>query len=93
MLFSSKASILLKGFPKSYVRYQKELRQGDPLSPSPIVLVTNVWSSMFSHELRSKDLVGVPLGRFGSRCNLHYEDDMLVLTTGGLEDLKIVELI
>ncbi|XP_039115621.1 glutamate receptor 2.7-like [Dioscorea cayenensis subsp. rotundata] len=37
--------------------------------------------------------VGVPLGEFGSRCNLHYADDLLVLTTGGLEDLRIVKLI
>lgn len=91
MLFSSKASILLNGFPKSDVRYQRGLSEGGPLSPLLFMLVTNVSSSMFSHELRSKVLVGVPLGRFRSRCNLHNEDDMLVLTTGGLEDLKIVE--
>lgn len=48
---------------------------------------------MFSHVLRSRILVGVPLGEFGSKCNLHYVDDLLVLTTGGLEDLRIVKLI
>lgn len=48
---------------------------------------------MFAHALRSKILVGVPLGEFGSRCNLHYADDLLVLTTGGIEDLRIVKLI
>lgn len=48
---------------------------------------------MFKHVLSSKVLVGVPLREFGSRCNLHFADDLLVLTTGGLEDLRIVKLI
>lgn len=50
-------------------------------------------SAMFSHALRSKILIGVPLGEFGSRCNLHYVDDLLALTMGGLGDFMIVELI
>lgn len=48
---------------------------------------------MFSHVLRSKISVGVPLGELGSLYNLHYEDDLLILTIGGLEDLSIVNLI
>lgn len=48
---------------------------------------------MFKHALDSRILVGVPLGPFKNRCNLHYADDLLVLTTGGLEDLRIVKLI
>lgn len=45
------------------------------------------------HALKSQILVGVPLGDFGRRCNLHYADDLLVMTTGGLEDLRIMKLI
>lgn len=48
---------------------------------------------MFAHALISKVLIGVPMGDFKSRCNLHYADDLLVLTTGGLEDLIIMKLI
>lgn len=48
---------------------------------------------MFTHALRSKILIGVPLGEFGSRYNLHYANDLLLLTTGGLEDLKIVKIL
>lgn len=55
--------------------------------------MTDVLRSMFPHALRSKILVGVPLGKFGRSCNLHYADNLLVLTTGGLEDLSIVKLI
>lgn len=93
ILVSSKANILVNGSPNGYIRYQRGLRQGDPLSPLLFVLVTDVLSAMFKHALRSKVLVGVPLGVFGSRCNLHYADDLLVLTTGGLDDLRIIKLI
>lgn len=54
------------------------------------VLVTDVLSSMFAHALNSKILIRVPLGEFGSKFNLHYADDLLVLTSGGLEDLRII---
>lgn len=69
------------------------LNQGDPLSLLLFVLVTDVLSSMFSHALTSKVLVGVPLSEFGSRCNLHYDVNLLILTMGGLEDLRIMKLI
>lgn len=48
---------------------------------------------MFVHALWSKILVNVPPGEFGTKYNLHYADDLLVLTSGGLEDLRIVKLI
>lgn len=57
------------------------------------MLVTNVLSSMFTHALTSKILVGVPLGEFGRKCNLHYTDDLLILMSGGVEDLRIIKLI
>lgn len=48
---------------------------------------------MFTHALKSKVLMGVPLGSYGNRCNLHYADDLLILTTGGLEVLRLVKLL
>lgn len=41
----------------------------------------------------SRVLVGVPLGKFGVTCNLHYADDHLVLTMGRVEDFRIIKLI
>lgn len=93
LLFFSKANILVNGSPNGYIRYHRVLRQGDPLTPMLFVLVIDVLSSMFSHALRSKILVGVPLGEFGRSCNLHYVDNLLVLTIDGLEDLRILKLI
>lgn len=87
ILFTSKSNNLINGTPMCYIRYQQGLRQGDPLSPLLFVLVSNMLSSMFIHALTSKILVEVPLGNFLSRCNLHYTDDLLVITTGGWRTL------
>lgn len=57
------------------------------------VLATDMLCEMFTNALQSKILVGIPLGEFGSMCNLHYADDLLIITTGGLEDLRIIKLI
>lgn len=48
---------------------------------------------MFTHALNSKVLVRVTLSNYKSRCNLHFADDLLILTTGGLEDLRIIKLL
>ncbi|XP_039146846.1 uncharacterized protein LOC120284108 [Dioscorea cayenensis subsp. rotundata] len=93
LINSSKASILINGSPNGYVRYQRGLRQGDPLSPLLFVLVSDVLCAMFDNAINSHVLIGVPLGEFGSICNLHYADDLLILTVGGAEDLRVIKLI
>lgn len=55
--------------------------------------MTDVLSSMFTHALNAKILVRFPLGNLGNKYNLHYADDLLVLTSGGIEDLRIIKLI
>ncbi|XP_039145625.1 uncharacterized protein LOC120282854 [Dioscorea cayenensis subsp. rotundata] len=77
ILFSSKANVLINGSLNGYIRYRRGLRQCNPLSSLLFVLITEVISTMFSHALRSKILVGVRLGEFGS----------------GLEVLSIIKLI
>lgn len=55
--------------------------------------MTDVLGTMFSHALNFRVLVRVPLGNQGRMCNLHYTDNLLILTTGGLEDLHIIKLL
>lgn len=56
------------------------------------VLVTDMLCEIFTHAMQPKILVRVSIGEFGSKSNLHYADDLLILTTGGLEDLRIIKL-
>lgn len=93
LLCFSKTTIIINGSQSDYVRYRRGLKQGDPLSPLLFVLVKNVLGSMFKHTLNSGVLVGVPLGDQEWMCNLHYANDLLILTTGGLEDLRIIKLL
>lgn len=55
--------------------------------------ITDVLSNMFSHALNYNILFGVPVGDFASMCNVHYTSDLLVLTIGGMEDLRVIKLI
>lgn len=70
ILFFSKGNILVNGSPNGYIRYHRGLRQGNLLSSLLFILVMNVLSTMFTHAMRSKILISVPLGEFGSRYNL-----------------------
>lgn len=40
-----------------------------------------------------EDLSWCTFRRLGNRCNLHYADDLLVLTMDGLDDMRIIKLI
>ena len=48
---------------------------------------------MFSHALNSGILYGVPLGECRKMCNLQYADDLLILSAGGKEDLRVIKFI
>lgn len=67
--------------------------EGDPLSWLLFVLVIDELSAMFSYALQFGVLYEVPLGHFGKLCQFLYVDDLLVLTTGSKEDLRMVKLI
>lgn len=84
---------MVNGAHEGYVRYRGGLRQGDPLSPLLFILVTDVLGSTFTHALQSGVVFGVPLGDRGRLCNLQYADDLLIITAGGVKDLRMFKLI
>ncbi|XP_039113776.1 uncharacterized protein LOC120249345 [Dioscorea cayenensis subsp. rotundata] len=48
---------------------------------------------MFSHVLRSKVLVDVPLNQSVNICHFQYADDLLIFSADGQDDLHIIKLI
>lgn len=93
ILISSKANFLINGAKSGYVRYRRGLRQGDPLSPLLFILVTDVLSTMFGNALKSRILYGIPLGHAKKICHLQFANDLLILTSGGRENLRIMKLL
>lgn len=63
-----------------------------PFLPFLFLLVTDALSMMFTNALATGILYGVPLGNQGKMCHLQYADDMLLITTRGVEDLRIFKL-
>lgn len=90
---SSKANFLINGTPRGYVRYLRGLKKHDPLSPLLFTLVSDILSLMFNHAMDSCVVYGVLLGNFGKICHLQYADDLLIVTAGGVEELRIIKLI
>lgn len=76
-----------------YVLYQRGFKQGDPLSPLLFILVVDDISTMFSHPLTAKVIFNAPPGNYESLCHLQYMDNLLILSTSGREDLRIIKLI
>lgn len=48
---------------------------------------------MFTHTLFFGVVYGMPLGDQVRVCNLQYIDNLLVISTNGMEDLRIIKLI
>lgn len=91
---SLKSSFLVNGIQCGYVHYRRGFRQEDPLSPLLFVLVVDVLSTMFNNTQNSGILHGISLGDRGDKmCHLQFVDDLLVMMTGGWEDLRIINLI
>ena len=72
-------SVLLNGQPHGSITPTRGLRQGDPLSPYLIQLVTKGFRSLFKRAEENGDIRGVSLYPAGSRVShLLFADDSLV---------------
>lgn len=93
ILKTAKTQIIINGSIQGYIHCKRGLRQGDPLSPLLFALAGDVLSAMFTHTLKSKVLVGVPLDQNENICHLQFADDLIIFSAGGQEDLQIIKLI
>lgn len=86
-------SIINSGFKFTMCLIFKDKSIGGPTIPLLFILVVDMLSVMFNHTLVLGIPLGVPLGIHEKMCYLQYTNNLLLITTRGLEDLRIFKLI
>ena len=72
-------SILVNGDPKGYVKPNRGLRQGDPLSPYLFLICAEGLSALLRKAEREKVIQGISISRGGPRVfYLFFVDDSLI---------------
>ena len=70
---------MVNGQPTGYVRLQRGLRQGDPLSPYLFLLCAEGLSALFRKAERDSLIRGISISRGGPRIShLFFADDSIV---------------
>ena len=62
-VFTTSFSILINGSPFGFIRPQRGVRQGDPLSPFPFVLAGEVLAQLIEREALCNGIKGFKLVR------------------------------
>jgi len=88
LLHSASTQVLLNGEPGAFITHQRGLRQGDPLSPMPCILVMNVLNRVV-FKAEAEGLL-IPLHSTGQRLSL-YADDVTLFIRSEKEDLHITK--
>lgn len=71
-------SALVNGVPFSMIKLQRDIRQGDPLSPYIFILCTEVLSHLFMRASELQQLKGMKISQNGPSINhLLFSDDAL----------------
>jgi hypothetical protein len=72
--------VLLNGTLDDYIRHQRGLRQGDPLSPMLFIIVMDVLSSLFKHAEDTGLLHDLAIRNVKFRLSI-YVDDVVLLSS------------
>jgi hypothetical protein len=88
------SSVLLNGVPGKVFHCRRGVRQGDPLSPLPFVLVADLLQSMIN-KVGTQGLLNLPIpNRAGNDFPIvQYADDTLLLMEACLRQLLVKEIL
>ncbi|XP_060181510.1 uncharacterized protein LOC132611114 [Lycium barbarum] len=84
-------SLIVNGQRHGFFRAENGLRQGDPISPSLLVLSAELLSVMLNNLLEKKRYTGFYMNRFGPQVtHLAFADDMILFVSGHKRSIKMV---
>lgn len=90
LLKSASTRILVNGEPGELIHHQRELWQGDPLSPMLFILVMDVLNSLVMKACEEGLLQPILTRRGGQRISL-YADDVMLFLQPCLNDLALLK--
>lgn len=84
-----KASVLINGSPSEEFKFERGLRQGDPLSPSLFNILGQVFSAMMKKAESVGLLRGIKVGQNGKTfSHLQFADDTIIFIEPSDESLS-----
>lgn len=74
-------SVLINGSPRGYIKPERGIRQGDPLSPYLFILCAEVFSHLMNKAAAERKIQGIKIGSSSPAVNhLFFADDSLFFT-------------
>ena len=85
-------SILINGSPYGFFQPQRDLRQGDPLSPFLFIIAAEVLSKLLQKAEESKKLKGIKLAK-GCQpiSHLQFADDLFIFGRADEENIRSIK--
>lgn len=87
-------SVKMNGEPLAFFHPTRGIRQGDPLSPYLLILVTNYLSSSMENGMTNGHIKGIKLNRFYPTLNhLLFADDSIFFLNGTIQECENVSTV
>lgn len=89
LLTTSSTQVILNGSPEGRIVYERGLRQGDPLSPMPFILVMDVLGFMINKAVEQNLLQPLARRTLQHRISI-YVDDVVIFLKHAAEDINLI---
>ena len=91
---SAHFSILLNGSSKGYFKSSRGLRQGNPLSPMPFVIVAEALNTLLERAKQMQLILGFAIeGSFLEVTHLQFADDTIIFCDASLNQVETLKFI